>query len=267
MTVPARYILAAIAFGVAALGFILLPTGASAFDCGGGSCQPQPHQPSGCQQHCNPQPPCCQPPTVVVPPPHVPPPNIVVVNSGARANAAASAVAIAVANVHTGDTIIRQNSVVGGGGAVAVTSGAFAVSEASVEYEGVRRERDLLIQAICMDTSDNPHPASQTFGGRDVAQNYRGEIYRCMSGTRMRYTMDGRSYDCAAGEALWYENGRVECRPQIARRNCNERSLLRRFGPGDKLVHVRDTERREALRETTFNGQMTMDGGVGAGVW
>jgi hypothetical protein len=267
MTVPARYILAAIAFGVAALGFLMLPTEASA-DCGGNSC----HRPPPCHQGCNPPPPpppppCCTPPVVVVPPPNVPPPNIVVVNAGARAQASASALAIAVANVRTGDTIIRQNMVMEGGATAAVTSGAFAVSEASVAMESVARERELLIQAICIDASDNPHPASQTFGGRDVAESYRGEIYRCMAGTRMRYTIDGRSADCAQGEALWYEGGRVECRPQIARRPCNERSLLRRHGPGDKLVRIRDTEMRASRTETTFNGAMTMDGGVGQSVW
>jgi hypothetical protein len=204
---------------------------------------------------------------VVVPPPHVPPPNIGVVNAGARTQANASALAIALANVRTGDTIIRQNVVMEGGATAAVTSGAFAVSEASVEMESVARERDLLIQAICVDASDNPHPASHTFGGRDVGEGYRGEIYRCMSGTRMRDTIDGRSADCATGEALWYESGRVECRPQIARRPCNERSLLRRHGPGDKLVRIRDTEMRAARTETTFNGAMTMVGGVGATVW
>ena len=83
----------------------------------------------------------------------------------------------------------------------------------------------------------------------------------------VRYAVDGQTTDCAAGEALWYEGGRVECRLQIARRQCNERSLLRRFGPGDKLVRIRDTEMRAARTETTFSGQMTMDGGVGAGVW
>jgi hypothetical protein len=267
MTVPARYILAAIAFGVAALGFLMLPTEASA-DCGGNSCQ----RPPACHHGCNPPPPppppqCCTPPVVIVPPPNVPPPNIVMVNAGARAQANASALAIAVANVRTGDTIIRQNMVMEGGATAAVTSGAFAVSEASVEMESVARERDLLIQAICIDASNNPHPASQTFGGRDVGHGYRGEIYRCMSGTQMRYTIEGRSADCAQGEALWYEGGRVECRPQIARRPCNERSLLRRHGPGDKLVRIRDTEVRASRTETTFNGAMTMDGGVGQSVW
>jgi len=264
MTVPARYILAALAFGVAALGFFMLPTDASA-GCGSNGCNPPP----SCNHGCNPPPPppCCTPPVVVVPPPNVPPPNIVVVNAGVRAQASASALAIAVANVRTGDTIIRQNSIVEGGVAASVTSSAFAVTEGSTAMESVARERELLIQAICLDASNNPHPASQTFGGRDVGQDYRGEIFRCMSGTRMRYTVDGRNTDCAAGEALWYENNRVECRLQIARRPCNERSLLRRHGPGDKLVRIRDTEMRAARTETTFNGQMTMDGGVGAGVY
>ena len=261
MSVPMRYILAAVAFGVAALGFFLLPTEANA------------GPPGGCQNHCNPQPPpppphpCCRPPNVVVPPPHVPPPNIVIVNPGARAQAQASATAIAIANVQTGDTIIRQNMVVEANAGAAATSAAFAITESSAFTETVARERDLLIQAICVDANGNPHPASQTFGGRDVTEDFRGEIYRCMSGTRMRYTVDGRSYDCAQGEALWYENGQVTCRTQIARRPCNERSLLRRHGAGDKLVRIRDTETRSAQAETTFNGAMVMDGGVGQGVW
>jgi hypothetical protein len=266
MTVPARYILAAIAFGIAALGFMLLPTDAAAY-CGNSGCNPPP---PSCHGGCNPPPPppsCCNRPVVVVPPPHVPPPNIVVVNAGARANASASSIAIAVANVRTGDTIIRQNSVVDAGVAASVTSSAFAVTEGSATMEAVARERNLLIQAICMDTSGNPHPASQTFGGQDVGEDYRGELYRCMAGTRMRYTVDGQSTDCAAGQALWYEGGRVECRTQVARRQCNERSLLRRFGPGEKLVRIRDTEMRASRTETTFNGQMAMDGGVGAGVY
>lgn len=265
MSVPLRYILAAIAFGVAALGFILLPVEASA-DCNG--CNPPRPPCHSCQPPA--PPPChsCQPPTVIVPPPHVPPPNIVVVNAGARAQAQASAVAIAVANVRTGDTIIRQNSYVeSGAAAVAVTSTAMAVTEAAFARESRTVERDYLIQAICLDERNNPHPASQTFGGRDVGHAYAGEIYRCMSGTRMRYTINNSSHDCAPGEALWYENGRVECRAQITRRPCNERSLLRRFGPGDKLVRVRETEERETRQETTYNGAMTMDGGVGGSLY
>jgi hypothetical protein len=263
MTVPTRYILAALAFGVAALGFFLLPTEAAA-DCNGNCRRPPPP----CHSGCNPPPPppvCCERPTVVVPPPHVPPPNIIVVNAGARASAHASATAIAIANVEQGDTIIRQNMIMEGSVAAAAHSAAFSVTEGSIAMEAIMRERRLRIQAICIDATDNPHPASQTFGGEDVREAYRGEIYRCMSGTSMRYTIDGRSYDCTPGQALWYEGGVVECRTQAQRRPCNERSLLRRFGPGEKVIVIRDTQMRETRTETTFNGQMTMDGGVGAG--
>jgi hypothetical protein len=239
------------AFAVAALGAATAP--ADAQSCG--SCQPPPPPCNSCNH---------QPPTVVVPPPYVPPPNIVVVNAGARAQA--NATAIAIANVQTGNTIIRQNSVVeGGGAAVAANAATFAITEASSET--VARERDVLIQAICIDATNNPHPASQTFGERNVARGYSGEIFRCIAGTHMRYTIDGRQYDCTPGQALWYENNGVQCRTQIERRNCNERSLLRRFGPGDKFLHIRDSETRTTQRETTFNGAMTMDGGVGQSVW
>lgn len=267
MTVPARYILAALAFAVAALGFVLLPADAAA-DCGGGGCNRPPPPPC---HSCNaPPPPChsCTPPTIIVPPPHVPPPNIIVVNSGARASAQASATAIAIANVRTGDTIIRSNMIVEGGAAAQASSAAFSVTESSMEASSSVRERMALIQAICLDATGSPHPASQVFGGRDVAQTYKGEIFRCMSGTTtMRVTIEGRTFDCAAGEALWYEEGAVTCKTQITRRPCNERSLLRRFGPGDKMVLIRETETHQTQRETTFNGAMTMDGGVGQSVW
>ena len=264
MTVPVRYILALIAFGVAALGFALLPAGAEPLH--------QPRAPNPSCNSCNhtppPPPPChqCQPPTVIVPPPHVPPPNIVVVNAGARAQAQAGAIAIAVATSN-GDTIIRSNSVAMGGAQASVTSSAFAVVEGSMEMSSSSRERMALIQAICLDATNNPHPASQTFAGRDVRDSYIGEIFRCMSGTHMRVTIEGRTFDCTAGQALWFENTQVTCKTQIERRPCNERSLLRRFGPGDKMVRIRETETRQVRRETTFNGAMTMDGGVGSSVW
>lgn len=179
MTVPTRYILAAFAFCAVALAQFIVPTDASA--CGNGGCTTRPP----CHQGCNPNPPpppppsCCERPTVVVPPPNVPPPNVVIVNAGARAQAQASATAIAIANVRTGDTIIRSNTVVEAGASAQVQSSAFAITEASAQAETVARERDLRVQAICIDAQGNPHPASQTFGGSAVAQDYRGEIFRC----------------------------------------------------------------------------------------
>lgn len=259
MTVPVRYTLAAFALCMAAMGFVLTPATASA-QCN--SCQHNPPPPPP-PSHCN-----CTPATVVVPPPNVPPPNIVVVNAGARASAQASAIAIAVSNVRTGDTIIRQNSVVEAGayaGAAAQSSG-LTVTEASVSASTETHEADVLVQAVCIDATNNPHPASQTFAAGNVERDYVGEVFRCMSGTRtMRVTVNGHSFDCDQGQALWHENSQVTCRTQIERRPCNERSLLRRFGPGDKIVHIRETATRQTRTETSFNGAMSMDGGVGVG--
>lgn len=110
-----------------------------------------------------------------------------------------------------------------------------------------------------------------------------GEIYRCMAGTAMQVTigwyLDG-SYDwndaatiaCRKGEALRHEpGGRLFCQAQEPRRNCNERSLLRRYGPGVKLVFMRREERytermqREVERSRHERVSMTLmlDGGVG----
>lgn len=255
MTVPLRYILAAIAFAVAAFGFAMLPAHA---DCG--ACQHQPPPPP---------PPChtCQPPTVVVPPPNVPPPNIVVVNAGARAQAQASATSIAIAVAQPGTTIIHGGGYIAGGAAASVQSMAMAVTEASMESSSSMRERMALIQAICLDDTNNPHPASQTFGDKNVPNDYAGEIFRCIAGTHMRVTIEGRTFDCTSGQALWYEHAQIVCKAQIERRPCNERSLLRRFGPGDKMVLLRDVETHQARREVQYNSQMTMDGGVGQSVW
>lgn len=256
MNVPARYI-----FLACALLFAAAFAGEAAFaDCVG--CQ----RPPSCQQNCQPTPPpvChnCAPPSVVVPPPRVTPPNVVIMG-GAGAQAQASATSIAVSHARSGDTIIRMGGVSGYAGAYAeagVTVGALSVSEG---FAAAAADRMALLQAVCITRSGAEHPASQTFAGRSVRDEYSGELYRCIAGARLRYTMDGASQDCAAGEALWYENGALSCRRQIARRDCNERSLLRRFGAGDKLVRIRETRTAEPAADM----QMTMDGGVGQGVW
>lgn len=87
----------------------------------------------------------------------------------------------------------------------------------------------------------------------------------------MQYTMgemeDGtRIWDgawtetCAAGEALRYADGEVSCAPQEERRPCNERSLLRRFGPGEKIIRLNGM----AMEATTTYGALGLDGGVGS---
>ncbi len=66
--------------------------------------------------------------------------------------------------------------------------------------------------------------------------------------------------------------GRLECRPEKEARQCNERSLLRRYGAGVKvLTMVREesyTEYREEMVEgAASTGMIMMDGGVGGRVF
>ena len=100
------------------------------------------------------------------------------------------------------------------------------------------QDRSVTVQAICMDARGLPHPAAQTFGERDVAAAYTGEVFRCLPGTAMRYEVESYNHDCAAGEALWYEDRRLSCRAEADLDAEQERDLLRRFGPGAKIVQI-----------------------------
>ncbi|MEQ1609475.1 MAG: hypothetical protein ABL956_10995 [Hyphomonadaceae bacterium] len=148
------------------------------------------------------------------------------------------------------------------------------------------------VQAMCIDDRNTPHPASRVDGEMSVNGNYDGELYRCVAGTHMQVTMgemvDGKAnfdtaeaFSCAKGEALYHSHGGVlQCRPQTPARNCNERSLLRKFGPGVKLVSVplKKTICEPATRQTITKvikevkvprpivaGNLVLDGGVGQG--
>lgn len=148
------------------------------------------------------------------------------------------------------------------------------------------------VQALCIDDRNTPHPASRVDGELSVSGNYNGELYRCVAGTHMQVTLGdmidgkasfdtGETFSCAKGEALYHSRGGVlQCRLQVAERNCNERSLLRKFGPGVKLVNmpVKKTICEPAKRETITKvvkevkvprpvvaGDLVLDGGVGQG--
>ncbi|RZI98153.1 MAG: hypothetical protein EON90_14565 [Brevundimonas sp.] len=175
-----------------------------------------------------------------------------------------------------------------------------------VAYEAWRRiEKRVVIRALCIDDRNVPHPASQVRPDRDVGLDYEGELYRCLAGTSLQYTWaewsgsenfeHGESFTCRKGEALWYGRRRLEghagqggqgggegefapgleCRPQKAERDCNERSLLRRYGAGIKvLTWVREemyTEYREEYAEESgivvSGASFVMDGGVGGRVF
>jgi len=124
-------------------------------------------------------------------------------------------------------------------------------------------EENYVLQAVCMDDSSNPHPASRPDPDEQVDPAFSGELFRCMAGTWMQVTLghydgagssgqfdNGSTIVCAKGEALIHRpGGQVSCAPQIKKRNCNERSLLRKYGAGVKIVHI--------AREETYSEQIT----------
>ncbi len=125
-------------------------------------------------------------------------------------------------------------------------------------------ENIYVLQAVCMDDSGTPHPASRPDPHDQVDPNFNGELFRCMAGTWMQVTLgeyaggdwtsgqfnNGSTIVCAKGEALVHRaGGQVTCAAQTPRRNCNERSLLRKFGPGVKVVRI--------SRQEQFSEQIT----------
>jgi hypothetical protein len=116
---------------------------------------------------------------------------------------------------------------------------------------------------------------------RDVEDAYEGELFRCLAGTHMQVTVakyngevrfdHGQIIDCNKNQAL-YKNahGDVACREQIPQRDCNERSLLRRYGAGVKvLTMIREEtytayrEEEVRTREKSQSTSLVLDGGVG----
>ncbi|OYX57490.1 MAG: hypothetical protein B7Y86_07145 [Brevundimonas subvibrioides] len=222
------------------------------------------------------------------------------VNVNANANSNASAAARAGVNARAGG----YGNLRGGGGGSAyfnvdqpyptviqnlnVEAGAVA-QIIRVPYEARRRwEKRVVIQAFCIDDRDIPHPASQVTPDRDISDSYEGELYRCIAGTHLQVTWSewsgqvgiggqgGETFACEKGNALWRDrSGEIICRVQRAERDCNERSLLRRYGAGVKVVTwIREeiyTEYREetvmAAGASIVGATMMLDGGVGGRVF
>lgn len=122
--------------------------------------------------------------------------------------------------------------------------------------------RQVAIQAVCLDDKAVPHPASQVSPERAVAAGYEGEVFRCIAGARMQYTVanfagqadfnHGQTIVCQKGEALYHSAaGALQCRPQTPARDCNERSLLRRFGAGIKIMSLGGAQVCTAYRPQT----------------
>ena len=234
-------------------------------------------------------PPCCTPPS---PPPRPPGPPPCCDSGGGRVNVQVNAnvTAVAVAGGRAGAGAVVYGGGGGGGGYYSAPGATGIIQGLNVEgtlkkkkvaYEAKRtRTRRVIIRAYCVDDRDVPHAASQVFAGEEVAEGYEGELYRCIAGTRLQITWaeylerisfdGGQIMECRKGEALWHGRGGVlECRPQKPERDCNERSLLRRYGAGVKiLTWVREetyTEYREETITATAAGSMSivLDGGVG----
>lgn len=281
-------------FGLA--GGLLLWLGSSAMpgqDAAAQCCAPPPPPPC-----CTPPspPPCCTPPA---PPPRPPSPPTCCV-SGGRTNVIvnSNAVAVAVSGAGAGAGAIVYGGG-GGGGYYAPPSATGVIQSLDVEgvtktrqvaYEATRtRTKRVVIRAFCLDDRDIPHPASQVFPDRDIEDGYDGELYRCIAGTRMQITVadwaeqiswnGGQTMMCAKGEALYRtrgngaDGGSLACRPQTPARDCNERSLLRRFGAGIKVLTIVTVEKYTAYREETYTETasstmtMSLDGGVGGVVY
>jgi hypothetical protein len=165
-------------------------------------------------------------------------------------------------------------------------------------YEATRTKvRRIILRAVCLDDRDVPHPASQVTPDRDIDDAYDGELYRCIAGSRMQYVIadysgqidistggGGQTYICQKNEALYHSpgaassggqggQGTMSCRPQRPARDCNERSLLRRFGAGVKILTILTTETYTAYREETVQERQSittsfsLDGGVGGVVY
>lgn len=149
------------------------------------------------------------------------------------------------------------------------------------------------VRADCLDDKGTPHPASQVSGAKQLSSKHSGEVYRCMAGTYMQITlgqMNGsqadfskaESFSCAKGEALVHRaSGDLTCARQAPQRNCNERSLLRRNGPGMKLIELRRetktcvpqnrtvykaVSRQVQRTRATAPTQIQLNGGVGNGL-
>jgi len=225
--------------------------------------------------------PCCQPPinNVIIPGVEIVVAPSVVVNAQVQAQAQAAGVAAA------GTAVL-----VGGGGNAGFNGAgpAGVIQNLIVDNGGIKRTayeaertkiKKVIIEVFCIDDKDVPHPGSQVTPDRDINDAYDGELFRCIAGTHLRATLaeytgqiafdHGWTMDCDKGHALYHApGGHVECRLQTPARDCNERSLLRRFGAGIKILTMITVERYTAYREETIQGastvtSMTTDGGVG----
>ena len=271
---------------ILALG-VLLVGGLAAGTAYAQCCAPPP-DPCNCTP---PTPPCCTtPPT--------PPAVCCETNNRTNVHVNVSTVNVAIATSRAGAGAGAGAAVYygggGGGGGYAAPMASGVIQGLNVDagkrmkrvsYEATRTKMTrVVIQAVCIDDRTIPHPASQVSPDRNIDDAFEGEMYRCIAGTWLQATIadyhekidfsGGRTLTCQKNDSLWHgRGGKVECRPQTPARDCNERSLLRRFGAGIKILTMIVTERYTAYREeeekseTFVATSMSLDGGVGGIVY
>ena len=178
----------------------------------------------------------------------------------------------------SGSSFFSENTSNGNIPSLIVAAPATTTRQVCARTEAVAQA--VAIQAVCLDDKDVPHPASQVTPGQDVAEGYTGELFRCIAGAHMQYVMaayrgearfdHGQTVVCGKGEALWRDvGGKLQCRPQAPARDCNERSLLRRYGAGIKILRASVAAqcveyRTETVQaQATSQGSLQLDGGVG----
>jgi hypothetical protein len=209
---------------------------------------------------------------------------VVNANVSASAQASASGSASAFGGGFANTAVLVGGG--GGGGGYTGPGGQSLLQNLNVDggmrrasFESTRtRIKKVVIEAVCIDDKAVPHPASQATPDRDIEDSYDGELYRCIAGTHMQATIaeylgqisfdHGQTMDCLKDQALYhFPGGKVECRAQKPARDCNERSLLRRFGAGVKILTMitveKYTETREESAQSSSSGSMILDGGVG----
>jgi hypothetical protein len=247
---------------------------------------------------------CCTPPRNIIV--NVPGLNV----GGASVNVGAVSSSVAVAGVSTtlssgvvvsGASSSGSSIIYGGGGGYSYAppaassirnlnvEGGFDVKTVTEDYcvDKKTEQRSLRpVQAVCLDDKNTPHPASRLDDDTKVERDFSGEVYRCLAGSHMQVTLGemkdgfpsfaaGETFSCAKGESLWHApGGKLECRAQKVERNCNERSLLRKYGPGVKQIEVissksicepaKRTKEIKVPRQSAV-GDLQLDGGVGGG--
>lgn len=287
---------------------VIAAVGAGGLTASGQACCIPPVQP--------PQTGCCNVPRQLI----VNVPGVSIAAPSVSVGASAAAVAVAGASATTMASGIVMGGgggstmILGGGGGGYIASGVAPSAITGLQVDGgyetrtveeevtqledycidkIREElQQRPVQAMCVDDKNAPHPASRLDEDTGVDIKFNGEIYRCMAGTHMQVTLgalvsgsasfaQGETFSCAKGEALWHSpGGKLSCRPQAPERNCNERSLLRRFGPGVKMVEiatpkpycepaqrtkVTKVSKEVKVQRAITAGDLQLDGGVGQG--